>query len=87
MERQTRGAFVENRHIFAEKCSVAEVAHPGEDHRQPRFVGGGDDVVVADRPARLDDGGRAGLGCGEQAVGEGEECVEIGRASCRERVS
>src|SRR5690606_9033672 len=31
--------------------SVAKVAHPGKDHRDPRLVGTGDDLVVAQRPA------------------------------------
>ena len=54
---------------------MAEVAHSGEQHREPGFVGGGDDLLVADRAARLDHGGRARFGRGEQAVGEGEEGV------------
>jgi hypothetical protein len=60
---------------------VAEVAHSGEDHRKAGIVGGGDDFLVADRPARLDDGGGACLDRGEQAVREGEE--GIGRDSSR----
>ena len=54
---------------------MPEMAHEGEDHRQAALVGGGDDFVVADRAAGLDDGGGARLcGCNE-AVGEGEERV------------
>ena len=34
---------------------MAEMAHPGENHRQPGGVGSGDDLVVADRSARLND--------------------------------
>ena len=37
-------------------ASVPEMPLAGEDHRQPAFVGGGDDLFVAHRPARLDDG-------------------------------
>jgi hypothetical protein len=65
----------------SEAAPVPEVPHPGEHHRQPRFVGGGDHLVVADRAARLDHRGRARLGRGQQAVGEGEEGVRGDRAA------
>ena len=55
--------------------SMPEVAHPGEHHRQPAFVGGGNHVLVADGATGLDDGGGAGFCRRDQAVGEGEECV------------
>src|SRR5690606_25574227 len=42
--------------------SVTEVALAGEHHRQAVLVGGGDDLVVADRAAGLDDRGDAGRG-------------------------
>ena len=51
------------------------MAHAGEHHGDAVLVGGGDDLVVAHRAARLDDGGGAGLDGREQAVGEGEEGV------------
>ena len=35
--------------------SVPEVAHAGEHHRQPVFVGGGDHFGIAHRTAGLDD--------------------------------
>ena len=66
--------------------SVAEVAHAGEQHGQAGLVGRGDHLVVADRAAGLDDRGRAGLGGGEQAVGEGEEGVRGDRRSDRARL-
>src|SRR5690606_17905158 len=40
-------------------CSVAKVAHAGEQHRNVRLVGGGDDFGIAQRAARLDDGAHA----------------------------
>ena len=46
---------------------VAEVPHPGEQHRQPGLVGGGDDFVVADRAAGLDHRRGAGLDRRQQA--------------------
>ena len=36
---------------------VAEVAHVGEDHRDPRGIRRGDHLLVAHRPSRLDDRG------------------------------
>ena len=54
---------------------MPEVADAGEDHGEAGFVGGRDDLVVAHRAAGLDDGGGAGFGGGQQAVGEGEEGV------------
>ena len=54
---------------------MPEMPHAGEDHGETGFVGGGDDFVVAQRPAGLDGGGGARLRRGEQAVGEGEERV------------
>jgi aconitate hydratase len=38
---------------------VAEVAAAGEHHRQSMLVGGGNDILVAHRSARLHDGGGA----------------------------
>jgi len=55
------------------------VAHPGEDHRQARFVGGSDHFVIADRSARLNHRGRAGFGSREQSIGEREEGVRRNR--------
>ena len=52
---------------------VAEMAHPGKDHRDAGFVGRGDHLLVPDRPARLDHGGGAGRDGCLQADGEGEE--------------
>ncbi len=51
---------------------MPEVPHPGEDHRNPRRVGGGDYFGVAHRAAGLDDRGRAGLDRLQEAVGERE---------------
>src|SRR3546814_19161085 len=61
--------------------SVTEVPHPGEQHRQPRFIGRRDHLVVATRAARLDAAGRARLDRGEQAVGDGEKGVARDRAA------
>src|SRR5690606_38672921 len=52
---------------------VAEDAHAGEGHGDPRFIRRGNDLVVADRTARLDHRRGAGGDRLEQAVGEGEE--------------
>src|SRR5579885_2462834 len=53
--------------------SVAEVADAGEHHRHVMFIRRGDDFIVANRAARLDDGGDAGGGGGVDAVAEREE--------------
>ena len=47
---------------------MTEVAHPGEDHRQPRFIRCCNDVFIPDRAARLDDRRRARFHGGKQAV-------------------
>ena len=47
----------------------------GRDHRHPRGVRGGDDLLVAHRPAGLDDRPDAGVDRELRAVGEGEEGV------------
>ena len=64
---------------------MAEVAAAGEDHREALLVGGGDDLVVADRATGLDDGSRTGRGSGVEAVAEREErvacaCATLGSA-------
>ncbi len=62
-------------------CLVSEVARAGEDHGHAAFVGGGDDFFVADGAAGLDGAGGAGVGGGEESVGEGEEGVAADGAS------
>ena len=54
---------------------MAEVPDSGEDHGEAEAVGGGDDVVILDGAAGLDDGGSAGSGNGFESVGEREEGV------------
>ena len=56
----------------AGRCSVPEVPPAGEDHRQVVAVGDLDRHLVADRAARLDDRGHAGVGGGLDPVGERE---------------
>src|SRR6266849_495242 len=53
--------------------SVAEVADAGEDHREAVLVGGGDNLLVASRTARLRDCGRSRFGGERRAVGERKE--------------
>jgi hypothetical protein len=60
---------------------MPEVAHPGEDHGKALFIRRRDHLVVADRAARLDDGGGARFGRRQQAIGEGEEGVGGNRAA------
>ena len=72
--------------LGARDALVAEMPHAGEHHRQARFVGGGDHLLVADRAARLDHRRRARLGRGQQAVGEGEEGVGRHRRADRARL-
>ena len=54
---------------------VPEVAHAGEDHGEAGFIGGGDDFIVADGAAGLDDGGGTRFSSSKQAICEGEERV------------
>ncbi len=55
---------------FDVQRSVPEVAHSGEDHRESVRVGGGDDLGVTHRAARLRDRGGARLGRERRSVGE-----------------
>ena len=57
---------------------MPEMPAAGEHHRHAVFVGGGDDFRVANRPAGLDDRGRAGGGDRVEAVAEREERVGRG---------
>ena len=54
---------------------MEEVPFAGEHHREPELVGALDDLLVAHRAARLDDGGDAGRGRGLDAVLERIERV------------
>ena len=54
---------------------VPEMADPREDHGNAELIGGRDHLFVSDRPPRLDDRGRAGLGHRFQAIGERKEGV------------
>ena len=58
---------------------MPEMPHPGEHHRKPSLVGGGNYLVVADRAARLDHGRRAGFDRSQQTVGKGEESIGSNR--------
>ena len=67
------------------RLSVAEVARAGGDHRGPGNVCGGDDLLVADRAARLDDPRDPGLDgelgtVGEREVGVGGEAEPASRS-------
>ena len=54
---------------------MPEVAVTGEAHGHAAFIGGGDDIGIALAASWLDGGGGAGVGGGQQAVGEREERV------------
>jgi hypothetical protein len=49
-----------------------EVAHAGEDHGHAPLIRGGDDFFIADGTTGLNGSGSAGLGGGNQAIGERE---------------
>ena len=55
--------------------SMPEVADPGEHHRDPGPIGGGDHLGVAARSAGLDGGGGAGFDRRFEAVGERVERI------------
>jgi hypothetical protein len=71
-----------NSRLF-DQISVAEVAPPGEHHRDTVVVGGGDDLFVPDRPARLDDRRGAGSNCGIEPVSERKERIARTNGSTR----
>lgn len=54
---------------------MPKMPHPGKHHRKTGRIGSSGHLVIADRSARLDHGGRASLSGGDQPVGEGEEGV------------
>ena len=54
---------------------MPEVAVTGEAHGHAAFIGGGDDIGIALAASWLDGGGGAGVGGGQQAVGERKEGV------------
>ena len=54
---------------------MAEVALPREHHRDAVLVGSGDDLVVPDAAARLDDGRDTGRSGGVETVTEREERI------------
>lgn len=54
---------------------MPEVAMTGEAHGHAAFIGGGDDIGIALAASWLDGGGGAGVGGGQQAVGERKEGV------------
>ena len=67
-ERRLRGAewpHAGERSVAGLRHLVPKMPHVGEDHRKAFLVGGGDDLVVAKRAARLDHCGRAGFGRGQ----------------------
>src|SRR4051812_7697041 len=76
--RQKKTAFITVGITFT---SMAKVSSAGEDHGHAAFVGGGDDVGIADGAARLDGRCRAGFGGGNETIGEGEEGVAANYAA------
>ncbi len=54
---------------------MQEVAKAGKDHGEAETVAGGDDVVVANGTAGLDEGFGAGFGGFFDAVGKWKKCV------------
>src|SRR5215207_6451708 len=55
--------------------SVTEVVRPGEDHRHPVEIGGGDHRLVAHRTSGLNGGGHSGSDRSFQAIGKRKEGV------------
>ena len=54
---------------------MPEVTDAGEDHGETFFVGRGDDLGIALRPARLNHGRCAGRGGGQEPVRKGKERI------------
>ena len=54
---------------------MAEVPHPREQHREIGLIGSGDDLLVADGTARLNDGGCSSFDGRQQTVGKGKKRV------------
>src|SRR5438128_2691605 len=61
--------------------SMSKMAETGEDHGEVAFVGGGDDFRIAEGAARLNRGGGAGFGGGDEAVWEWKKCVAANDAA------
>ena len=60
---------------------MAELALAGEHHRYPTGIGRSNDSFVADRPARLNYQGDAGVSSGFDTIGEGIERIGGTRTS------
>ena len=54
---------------------MPKMPHAGEDHGEISFIGGGNYLVVAHRPAGLNNRSCSCFGSGKQAVSEREERV------------
>jgi hypothetical protein len=58
-----------------DKFLMEEMADAGKNHGHSETVGGGDDVIVADRASWLNDGNGAGFGGFLDAIREREKSV------------
>lgn len=63
------------------RCLVAKVADAGKNHRQIKTIGRLDDLLVADRAPRLNDGRGTSFGDFLDAIGERKESVRGGDSS------
>jgi hypothetical protein len=68
--------FAERRkRFFAALTLVEKMTHAGKDHCETETIGCGNDVIVADGTAGLNEGGRASFRGFFDAIGEGEESI------------
>lgn len=65
--------------------SVSEVPHAREDHGQAAIIRGGNDFLITDGPAWLDDGRNPRIcGC-DEAICKGEKGVRRDNAAAHQR--
>ena len=58
------------------KVLMPKMAHPCKDHGQPRVIGGGNHVIILNRPARLNHRCCACVGGGQQTISKREKRIQ-----------
>jgi hypothetical protein len=77
----TQSTITRERTATRDPILMPKMAHTGEDHGHITLIGSGDNFGVANRPARLNGTSSAGVGRGDEAIGEGKESIARHRAA------